>query len=526
MTAKPNFHSPINRRRYAQTLEQQIEQLATDEQILKFAAARQRLASDPYRPTYHFVAPEGKMNDPNGLCRWQGRFHLFYQTYPPEAGRRQHWGHAVSDDLVHWHDLPLAIYPDIEEKCFSGSTLVEPDRVIAMYHGKRAGNMVAMARDALLLNWEKLEENPVIPLVDADERGYPYRVFDPCIWKEEDGYFCLSGSYQDGKISAMKFRQGCRPVAHLFSSQDLRHWAYRGPFVEGETHTDPGEDAAVPYFWPLSDKHILLFASHMRGSQYHLGDYDRERHRFKPFTHGRFNFGPIGHGGVHAPSATPNGQGGCYVIHNINEGKQPQGWSQIMSLTRVLTLRQDNTLGIEPIPDVESLRGKHTQIGKTALTANREIILDPAAGNAIEIDAEIDPQEAREICLNVLRSPDGQEYTAIRYYQNAHSSYRRTHSLHQDAIAIDPSRSSLRPDVLARAPEVGPVELDDGELLRLRVFIDHSVVEVFVNGRQCLALRIYPQREDSIGVSIEAVGQNAVLQQLDYWQMQSLEYRL
>ena len=172
------------------------------------------------------------------------------------------------------------------------------------------------------------------------------------------------------------------------------------------------------------------------------------------------------------------------------------------------------------------MRGKHTQIGQTALTANREIILDPAAGNAIEIDAEIDPQEAREICLNVLRSPDGQEYTAIRYYQNAHSSYRRTHSLHQDAIAIDPSRSSLRPDVLARAPEVGPVELDDGELLRLRVFIDHSVVEVFVNGRQCLALRIYPQREDSIGVSIEAVGQNASLRQLDSWQMQSLEYRL
>ena len=87
----------------------------------------------------------------------------------------------MSDDLVHWEDLPLAIYPGIEEKCFSGSTFVEEDRVIAMYHGTQASNTVAVSSDPLLLNWEKITGNPVIPIVEVDETQHPYRVFDPCI---------------------------------------------------------------------------------------------------------------------------------------------------------------------------------------------------------------------------------------------------------------------------------------------------------------------------------------------------------
>ena len=174
------FTSKVPLRFYATTLDEQLEQLQTDELTLRFAASRKRLSSDPYRPVYHYVNPEGNLNDPNGLCCWQGRYHLFYQAYPPQDPR-QHWGHAISDDLVHWKDLPLAIYPGIEEKCFSGSTLVEQDRVIAIYHGPRAGNMVAVSSDPLLLNWEKIPDNPVIPLIEADENGRPYRVFDPCI---------------------------------------------------------------------------------------------------------------------------------------------------------------------------------------------------------------------------------------------------------------------------------------------------------------------------------------------------------
>ena len=200
MSTEINFTSKVPQRTYATTLDEQLEQLKTDELMLRFADSRQRLSKDPYRPVYHFVNPEGMLNDPNGLCYWQGRYHLFYQAYPPEDPR-QHWGHAVSDDLVHWKDLPLAIYPGIEEKCFSGATLVEEDRVIAMYHGTRAGNMVAVSSDPLLLNWEKIPGNPVIPMMEADVNGLPYRVHDSCIWKEKDGYYSLTSSARQQRRS-------------------------------------------------------------------------------------------------------------------------------------------------------------------------------------------------------------------------------------------------------------------------------------------------------------------------------------
>lgn len=517
MNTPMKYPSKVPQRIYAATLEEQREQLKTDDLTLRFEESRQRLSSDPYRPVYHYVNPEGNLNDPNGLCCWQGRYHLFYQAYPPEDPR-QHWGHAISDDLVRWEDLPLAIYPGIEEKCFSGSTLVEDDRVIAMYYGTRAGNMVAVSDDPLLLNWEKIPGNPVIPNIDADANGRPYRVYDPCIWKEEEGYYALSGNHWDGLIF-----NDCRMVQHLFFSQDLRRWIYLGPFIEGDIFTAPGEDGAVPYFWPIGDRHILLFASHQRGSQYLLGDYDRTHHRFKPFAHGRFNFGPIGPGGVHAPSATPDGKGGVYVIHNINEGRPTEGWNHLMSLTRLLTLGSDDTLRIEPVPAIESLRADHTHVGETCLPANRDIVIEGAQGNAMELAVEIDSADAREIGVSVLCSPDREEYTLIRFCRQGHLTVNRNgRSYQQDALMIDPSRSSLLPDVNARPPETAPLAFEKGEPLRLRIFIDRSVVEVFANGRQCVALRVYPARRDSVGVSIRAHGRDAVLRTLDAWQMKSI----
>ena len=508
--------SKVPKRSYSTTLTNQLEELKSDGLMARFADSRRQLSSDRYRPLYHYVNPEGNLNDPNGLCYWQGQYHLFYQAYPPEDPR-QHWGHAVSDDLVHWSDLPLAIYPDPEEACYSGSTLVEDDRVIAMYYGRGHGNIVAVSSDPLLLNWEKLP-GPGIPMVEPDDDGLPYRVYDPCIWKEDDGYYSLSGSYWKGE-----FFRDCRMVQHLFFSQDLSRWTYLGPLTEGDVFTGPGEDTAVPYFWPIGDKHILVFGSHQRGAQYLLGDYDKVHHKFRPSDHGRFSFGRMGNGSIHAPSATPDGRGGVYVIYNMNNGRPVEGWDDIMSLPRILTLGEDGELRQTPVPALESLRSGHRSLGETTMPANEEVVLDGIKGNSMELDVEIDPGDAREVSLTVLRSPGGEERTEVKFLRQA---YRSTSKdgvrIAQDALAIDATRSSLLSDVQARPPEVAPFLLGDGETLNLRVFIDRSSVEVFANGRQCVALRVYPEREDGVGVSLRAQGSDATLRSLDAWQMASI----
>src|SRR5690625_582459 len=181
---RPDYTSPIPQYEFPTTLDEQEEALKTNPLMQRFAESREKLSSDPYRPIYHFVNPEGRLNDPNGLSFWNGNWHLFYQAYPPEDPR-QHWGHAISKDLVHWRDLPLAIYPNPERAVYSGSTLVEEDRVIAMYHGTGVGNMVAVSDDPLLLNWEKVTGKAVIP--SKSTTGFPlsYSVFDPTIWKKD-----------------------------------------------------------------------------------------------------------------------------------------------------------------------------------------------------------------------------------------------------------------------------------------------------------------------------------------------------
>jgi len=507
----------VPHRTYSTTLDEQLEQLKTDELLQRFAASRQRLSSDPHRPHYHYVNPEGNLNDPNGLCYWQGRYHLFYQAYPPED-TRQHWGHAWSEDLVHWKDLPLAIYPGPEDKCFSGTTLVEDDRVIAIYHGIDQGTMLAISSDPLLLNWEKLTGKAVIADLEADDMGRPYRVFDPCIWKEEDGYYALTGGYRDGPIF-----ENCLMTQFLHFSQDLKRWNYLGHFIENDIFTAPGEDGAVPYFWPIGDKHILIFASHQRGSQYLLGDYDKVRNRFRATSHGRFNFGALRHGGVHAPSATPDGEGGIFLIHNVNHGKETEGWNHVMSLVRHLTLADDGTLAIEPVSAIEAQRCDHQQVGETPLSAGEEIVLQGIEGNAIELAVRLDPGNAREVRLDVLRSPDAEEHTSIRFLKNGGFSWTGgDYRAQLDALVIDHSRGSLASNLLARPPEVAPFQLQEGEELDLRIFIDKSIIELFANGRQVMGLRVYPDRQDSVGVSARAFGSDAVLRSLDAWQMGNL----
>jgi len=517
--------SKVPRYTFADTLEEQEEQLENNPLLRRFQESRDKMAGDPHRPIYHYVNPEGRLNDPNGLCFWQGRWHLFYQAYPPEDPR-QHWGHAVSKDLIHWRDLPPSIYPNPERCCFSGATLVEEDRVIAMYHGTEVGNMVAVSSDPLLLNWEKVTGQAVIPLGDPDATTPPFRVFDPCIWKKDNVYYSLSAGTLPGGPGGKRLRGN-----FLYRSSNLADWEFLHPFVEKDRYSRVGDDGACPYFWPIGDQHALIHYSHTSGGRYLLGDYDKTRDKFVVTDGGEFNFGASGPCGVHAPSATPDGEGGVVVIFNMNPGKPTRGWNQIMTLPRRLTLAADdplNNLNIVPAGEVESLRRDHQHVETMRLPANQEVVLEEIRGNAMEIVAEINPKGASSVELNVLRSPNREEVTRILFFKNRgyrHREYGRLGPLARKVnslISIDSSYSSTLPDVRTRGPETAQVYIDPKDPLRLRVFVDRSVVEVFVNEKQCVALRVYPGREDSVGVSLRAQGQEAQLRSLDAWRMENI----
>ncbi len=525
---KPPYISAVPKATFATILEEQEKQLKSDPLVLRFAESRKSQSKDPYRPLYHFVSPESTLNDPNGLCFWQGNWHMFYQAYPPED-RRQHWGHAVSKDLIHWRDLPYAIYPSPERAVFSGATLVEDNRVIAMYHGTTVGNMVALSNDPLLLNWEKVTGKAVISSQSTTGFPLPYRVFDPCIWKKDSIYYALSGGRTATGPGGKQIRAN-----FLFRSKDLAKWEYMHEFTQDERFTEIGDDGACPYFWPIGNRYILPFFSHMSGGQYLLGDYDTRNNKFMVTNHGKFNFGAWGPSGVHAPSATPDGKGGVIIIFNMNPGKPTGTWDQIMTLPRRLTLTGKEDLGIEPAGDTESLRFNPQSVKNMKLPANKEIVLNNIKGNTMELNVEIDPKMSPMIELNVLRSTNKEEFTRVVFFRGRGFNAIRQgtkdlqpagtpqSNFNGSLISIETSYASLHPDVNPRAPETAPVYLDMNEPLKLRVFIDKSVVEVFVNGKQALAVRVYPSLSTSVGVSLRSQGQDIELKSLEAWQMKSI----
>jgi beta-fructofuranosidase len=378
----------------------------------------------------------------------------------------------------------------VERVCASGGTVVEPQRVVAFYPGWEAGQMVAVASDPLLLNWEKLRGRPV----NAPASG------DSCIWKEGETYFGLVG---------------CRT---LLTSQNLIDWKVRNrDFLGGSSFLI--DDGSCPTFLPLGNKHILLLFSHSRGGQYLLGDYDRGNARFVPYEHGRFNHGMVAPGGVHAPSGVADGKGGVINILNLNDGKHSDHWDQLLSLAQRLTLGPDKRLRLAPVEAVATLRTDHRHLRETLLPANRDIVLPSIQGNALELDFEIDPKQSRWVQLDVLRSSGGEERTSITFYN-----YDRKLSfwyLTPGVICLDGSRSSTLPDVWPRPPERAILERGS-EPLRLRVFVDRSVVEVFANGKLYLGMRVYPGRADSLGVSLRAQGQEGILKRLDAWRMRPI----
>ncbi len=486
---------------------------------------RARLAADPHRPAYHFTAPANWLNDPNGLIQYGGLYHLFYQHNPhATVSATKHWGHAVSRDLVHWEDWPIALAPAPgtadQDGCFSGCIVVHNGVPTMIYTGvrvdetgrKRQRPCVAVSYDGMV-TWERHAGNPVIPAPPTDVDIFAFR--DHAVWREADGWYHLVGS-------------GIRQVggaALLYRSDDLVTWDYLHPLYVGDMHQlDPlftGIMWECPDFFALGDRHVLVVSvfDHLRGdtgaafpmihhSVYFSGEY--ADHRLTPTYAGLMDYGRS----WYAPQSFTDDQGRRIMFGWLREERafevqKAAGWSGAMSLPRVLTMRPNGRLGQAPAPEVECLRGAvHSWEGLT-LSSGKPWVLDGAAGDTLELVAEVRPGEAERVGLLVRAAPDGSEQTRIVYDQ----------ALGQ--LTLDTSEASLDP-ATRRAARHAPLRLPQGEPLRLRVFVDRSIVEVFANDDVCITSRVYPTHPDSLVVALFAEGGLARLDSLTRWEMRGI----
>jgi sucrose-6-phosphate hydrolase SacC (GH32 family) len=300
-------------------------------------------------------------------------------------------------------------------------------------------------------------------------------------------------------------------TALLYSSPDLIHWTYHHPFYSADLQKYPktGEVWELPVFLPLGydksgvEKFILLanpWYSDGRHPYYckyvfhWVGTWDRAHQRFVPddeepqvYDLGEHAIGPSGmidpHGRVIIFTVVFDGQTTPQQTYDL-------GWAHNAGLPVILTLRDNGRIGVEPLPELESLREERLVAfaHKAVDEANR--LLQGIGGETLEILVRFQGGAAGRYGLKLYATSDGEEETLLLYDAG------------RSTFLVDRSKSSLDPTA-ERGLVGGTLELE-GQALQLRIYLDHSMLEAYANGLKSLTTRVYPSRPDALGLQIWA----------------------
>ena len=504
----------------------------------ELARYRDALAADPDRPSYHVTAPVNWLNDPNGLIHHNGRYHLFYQYNPGGPHHHTvHWGHAVSEALVPWEDRPVALTPDPggpdRDGCWSGCAVAvrerpdgsvvpagtpeesangghaeiptdapvdaagDADAIHVLYTGGREGwqlPCLATATDADLTRFDQDEANPVIdtPPAELDLLSTPG---EPAHFRDHALTYAAGRWHQLVGVG-LQDRGGC---VVRYTSDDLREWTYAGPVLVDDA-VEPGVVWECPELLRYPDGD-LLHVSDYSNVRYFRGSFDADAGRFSVEDDGILDPGAF-----YAPQSFETPDGRTLMVGWLTEDRSvarqwDAGWSGAMSLPREVWV-EDGEVHQRPARELTALREEQLYSQTLRLDDHAERL--PLTGDTLELHARIDPETADEVGLVVRASPDTAECTTIR--------------VRREEVEVDRADASLDPEAHDR-PVTVPVDDLDAPF-DLRVFVDGSVLELFVNERRAVATRFYPTRHDATGVAAFATAGGATVG-LDVWRLGS-----
>ncbi len=457
---------------------------------------------DFQRPRYHFLPAANWMNDPNGVIHWQGRYHLFFQYNPDGAYHaNMHWGHAVSDDLVHWQELPIAIAPTPNSPdqggIFSGCMVNDKGRPVAVYTGVNDDytmQVQCLAKgNTDLTQWHKHPGNPVLKDV-PEHLGQTQDFRDPFVWQGDSCWYMLLAANIVGVGGAVL----------LYRSSNLIDWDYLNPLYIGDRARN-GFNFECPNLFRLGDKWVLIVSSqpeaHVAGATlYWVGRFENER--FIPEHEGVYDAGYSYASLVHEDDARRH-----LVYSWIREGRsvdeqRKAGWSGVQAIPRILYLDGKSRLCSQPVPEFETLRGKHYHFDAHDI----DDAPLPVSGLSLDIEAEFDVTAAETCGIKVALAPDGGEHAAIVYESSTQT------------LQIQRRYSQDNPDIDSYTQGLAHI-LDLGETLKLRILLDGSVLEVIANGRASIISRMYPSSAENQAVGV--IG-SAALISLDIWELSSI----
>lgn len=439
----------------------------------------EKMMRQKQRLSYHLMPPTGWLNDPNGLCYFQGKYHVFFQYAPFDVdGGLKFWGHYSSQDMLEWKYEGTALYPDTIYDChgvYSGSA-IEKDRKLHLFftgnvklngaydyihNGRESSTLHVVSEDGIHFEQKKL----AIHCADYPEE-YTCHIRDPKVWKEENGYKMLLGGRKQNHQGAVL----------LYSSTDLEKWEYEG---EMTTKKPFGYMWECPDFFTISGEKILSvspqglkreawkFQNVYQSGYFILHDGLPKEEQFYEWDMG-FDF--------YAPQTFEDELGRRILIgwmgmpDSESEYRNPtaetEGWQHCLTVPRELTWKNDKIYQY-PVKEIDSLRGVDRcfdlEHSKMEVTGPYDLELE-VAGDYVHVNL------GENLSLNCEKS-------AVRL------------QLSKEAGAGRNVRNAILPS---------------GSLKNLRVLVDTTAVEIFLNdGEVVFSTRYYPGCEKQL-VKVDA----------------------
>lgn len=482
---------------------------------------------EPYRAQYHFSPAINWTNDPCGIVYANGEYHLFFQ-YNPQGNLWGHmsWGHAVSRDLVHWEQLPVAIPEGENGMIFTGSSVVDKLNtsglcrpgvacIVSIYTGhtpktdarpQRQTQHLAISQDGR--SWTKYAGNPVLDIGMADFR-------DPKVfWHAPTKQWIMI------VVPAREKKAG------IYGSFNLKEWKHLSDF---------GPEGATGGVWECPDLYELpvdgkpnetrwvlkigLNPGHISGGsgeQYFLGRFDGKRFQndnsaseTRWLDYGRDCYCALTWSGESAERP-------LHMIGWMNNWQYARStptdpWRGAMTLPRALGLK-DSPAGIRlvqsPVPEIRSLRTEaFTYEGRNVMELNRKLAKWPHRTQTFELETVIRPGAAKQVAWRLLEGPG--EYTLVGFDAATKQLFvDRSKSANTSFHERYPSRT------------VAPLETGKGPL-KLHIFVDRSSVEVFAGDGQVVLTNLIFPKPDSTGVSMSSDGGSPEHIRVNLWKLRS-----
>ncbi|MBN1815735.1 MAG: GH32 C-terminal domain-containing protein [Sedimentisphaerales bacterium] len=435
----------------------------------------ENLYREKNRQQFHFSSRRGWNNDSNGLVYYKGEYHLYYQHNPYgwDWGN-MHWGHAVSTDLVHWKELPIAIYPhQFGDWVFSGSAVLDKDNtagfktgaedvIVAAYTSTGRGEVVAYSNDRGR-TFTDYSGNPVVRHTGRDPK---------VIWYEKGRHWVMAlYSEIDNK----------RTIA-FYASPNLKDWQY-------QSHIDGFFECPEIFELPVDgDKGNTRWVLYAADGNYLLGDFDGKTFTpdgpLHPFQYGNCFYASQTYNNI------PASDGRRIQIAWGRIATPGMPFNQCMLFPVELTLRNTEEgirMFAEPVREIETIHGdKHTWKKMTIQAGER--ILSELSGDLFHIKASILVEEAEEFGF-IIRG------TRVSY--------------------------DVKNAVLSCRDKKAPFKPTEGKI-HLELLIDRNSIEIFANnGRVYIPIGgILPENDTTL--QLFSSSDATRIESLEIWPLHSI----